>query len=192
MMVGQVDDNDCQLNDTWSVYFHDPADQDWSCSSYKLLCTLSRVQDYAALNAIIGPTFGHAMYFVMREHVFPCWDDPYNLQGGCISLKIPKEHVQTFWDNLCMAMLGESITHDPVMWDAVHGVSISPKRYFCILKIWFRTQDIQTKDQINIDWASYGGDILFKSNLDNIRTNNESLAKKPQGQGTTAPAAAHD
>ncbi len=104
------------------------------------------------------------MFFLMREHIFPSWDDPANINGGCMCLKIPKPQVETFWAELCASMLGETlIAEDYRCMDVcVNGASVSPKNFFCIVKIWFNNHNLQDAKCLNM--RNFGGATLYKSN----------------------------
>ena len=151
------------LNDVWNVYFHDPANADWTYASYVRVGSVSSVAEFWELQALLGGRYRAGMFFVMREHVFPCWDDAHNIEGGCLSIKVLKENMDAFWETLCVRLLGETLVRDRGRWACVNGVSTSPKRSFCIVKIWLR-------DNSTVDPAAFGipprahGDVLYKSN----------------------------
>ena len=147
------------LNDLWNIYFHDPGDKDWTLKSYVVLSSLSTVDDFWVTHEAIGDKLPRGMFFVMREHVFPCWDDPENKQGGCFSLKVPNDDAIKFWESLCASMLGEVMTPDM---SCVNGASISPKRDFCIVKIWVAKASECPKLSDLVLPTGYVGDVLFK------------------------------
>ena len=76
------------LNDVWAWYYHDPHDPQWTFDRYTRLGESSTVEEVLAYNDILRSSIPHGMFFVMREHIFPCWDDPSNLGGVTVSLKI--------------------------------------------------------------------------------------------------------
>lgn len=161
---------DLFLNDVWSIYFHDPNDSNWTHSSYVHLGDISSVNDYWNHALASKDNIHKGMFFIMREHVFPAWDDPCNLKGGCLSLKVLKDDMQRFWEDLCIKLLGEMLVLNrasDIDWSKVNGISTSPKKHFCIVKIWLQDQDLNNKKYFDI-MESYHGDILYKSNLDNI------------------------
>lgn len=163
------DDEELFLNDTWHLYFHDPFDTNWTLESYKRISTLSSVEDFWKNMEHLKSNIHKGMFFVMREHVFPCWDDTNNITGGCLSIKILKDNVADFWEDLCMKLLGETLlkTEHQEHWNEINGISTSPKKHFCIIKIWLKSDVIANKDFFNI-LPKYYGDILYKSNMENI------------------------
>lgn len=157
------------LNDIWNVYFHDPFDVDWTNQSYVRISSIGSVTDFWDNMLFMKKHCHKGIFFVMREYVFPCWDDVNNIKGGCLSIKILKENVAEFWEDLCIKILGETLLKEDVKhhWNLVNGLSTSPKKHFCIIKIWLKDDILSSKDNFNIP-ANYYGDILYKSNLENI------------------------
>jgi translation initiation factor 4E len=157
------------LNDTWSLYFHDPEDEDWSEKSYKHVATMSSVEDFIGVQKNFEDAWSKGMFFVMREHIKPLWEDEHNCNGGCISFKIMKNEVSKFWFLFSGMVVGENIMHGEhkhKLWDKVCGVSISPKRSFCILRVWISDKDYGGVQYYNIEPPSYTK-IMFKSYCEN-------------------------
>lgn len=163
------------LNDVWSVYFHDPKDSDWTYESYKRMGNVSTVEEFLAYCDILRPYVVHGMFFVMREHIFPCWDDPGNVNGETVSMKILKEHVGKTWESVACSVLGETFMADRKYWSYVNGISISPKRSFCIIKIWMAKPGlVNNRDDAFIP-HDYTGELVRSANADNIKNNNKTL-----------------
>jgi hypothetical protein len=158
------------LNDVWSVYFHDPYSNDWTTESYKMLGTVSTVEEFWQHYNISKENINKAIFFFMRDYVFPSWDDPSNLNGGCISIKVLKEHVADFFEDICLKLLGEILLKPEYRskWNLINGVSTSPKKHFCIIKLWVKNDILSDKDMFDFISGFYG-DILYKSNRENIQ-----------------------
>jgi len=161
--------DDILLNDLWTIYFHDPSDTDWTNQSYLRVGDLASVDDYWAHANAWGTQVYQGMFFIMRDGIFPCWDDSSNIDGGCLSIKIMKEHMSEFWPDTVMKLLGETLLKSNHS-SQINGVSMSPKKHFCILKIWIKTPEL-TKESFDI-LPKYHGDIIYKSNRDNIENDN--------------------
>jgi hypothetical protein len=172
-------DDEIFLNDVWNVYFHDPLDIDWTIPSYIRLSNVSSVEQYWENMNCLKPQVHKGIFFIMREHVFPCWDDINNINGGCLSIKILKEHLPEFWEDLTIKLLGECLLKEEKkdLWDIVNGISTSPKKHFCIIKIWLKNDSLANKEFFNIP-QKYYGDILYRSNIENIH--NDSTINIPK------------
>jgi hypothetical protein len=177
-------DPDHYLQDTWTLYFHEPSNADWTMASYVRLEQLSSVEGFWQVHEGVRPYLSRGMFFLMREHVFPCWDDPSNIDGGCISIKVLKEDLETFWEEAVSGLLGERLVRyapggsasngASEAWSAVNGISTSPKRFFCICKIWLAEGSPVDKESFRLP-PRYHGEPLYRSNAENIQHNHRVM-----------------
>ena len=170
-------ENDGVLNDTWSLYFHDPFNEDWTYASYHKICDITSAVEYWEVFDTLRDYFSRGMFFIFREHVFPCWDDESNINGGCISIKVLKKDLTPLWEDITMRMLGESFLKKEKMifWNNVNGMSISPKKAFSIIKIWLKSQDVIDPYMFEFP-ASYTGGFVYRSNQQNIDENHQKMS----------------
>jgi hypothetical protein len=157
--------SDIFLNDIWTVYFHNPISNNWGRDGYVKINDISTVEDFWKTFNELKERIHVGMFFFMREHIFPTWDDPENKDGSFISFKVPKEKVKEFSENILISLLGEQILVDQHMtrWSDVNGISFSPKKNFCIVKIWMKCKRLDKKEMFHIP-NSYQGDIVYKEN----------------------------
>lgn len=152
------------LNECWSLYFHDPSDENWDRTSFQRVVDLTTIEDFWGTNMMLVPRLHLGMFFVMRESVFPLWEEKENRDGGYLSLKILKAHVPDTWEDLCAKMLSETILkpEHQHLWNHVNGISISPKKTFCIIKIWLKSQEVNNPAMFNIRGPDFT-EILYSS-----------------------------
>lgn len=163
------------LRDVWSFYFHGAHDGDWTHASYVHLGDVSNVDEVWQMCTAIEPYLQSGMLFAMREGVFPSWDDPANIDGGCLSIKVPLADVASMWTDVVLRALGETLLRpaaDPAL--GYNGVSISPKRGVCIVKVWFGSQ-LPDVGVVRLP-AGYDGAVLFRSNRASIVDNQQAVA----------------
>ncbi len=135
------------LNDTWILWYHDPNDVNWAIESYKVVSTINTIGDFwNTYECIENTIIENSMFFIMRKGINPLWEDPQNVDGGCWSFKIPKGAIKKYWTELSIFLLGENITKKDKL---INGLSISPKKTFCIIKIWTNDKTNSNKDQLN-------------------------------------------
>ena len=140
-------DDDFKLNDTWVLWYHDPNDVNWEIKSYKQVSTISTIGEFwDTYEFLENSVIENSMFFIMRKGINPLWEDPQNVDGGCWSFKIQKGNIKKYWSELSIYLLGENITKKERL---INGLSISPKKTFCIIKIWNSDKKNSNKDQLN-------------------------------------------
>jgi len=160
-----MDDN--YLNDVWSLYFHDPYDMNWEANSYKFITTISSIEDYINVFKSFDELWTRGMFFIMREHITPRWEDENNKNGGCFSLKINKEDVLEKLFEISSSILGETLGKNDVISMNINGISISPKKNYHIIRIWIKSNQNITKDNYDFNLPSYST-LMYKSHIDYI------------------------
>ena len=151
------------LSDKWVLWAHLPHDTDWSLNSYIRIHTVSTVESAIALvEALPDALVRNCMLFMMREGIHPTWEDPQNREGGCFSYKVNNKQVPNAWKSLSLCIVGETAAIEPNVSANITGITISPKKQFCIIKIWMSTCKYQNPDLIkNIKGLTSQG-CLFK------------------------------
>ena len=126
-----------KLSDKWTLWAHLPHDTDWSIKSYKQIFTVSNVEETIAITETLPPILvQNCMLFWMREGIKPTWEDQKNRNGGCFSYKVVNKTVYDSWKELTYCTIGNTISKQMSFVDKVTGITISPKKNFCIIKIW--------------------------------------------------------
>lgn len=152
------------LHSKWNYYYHLPNDKSWELSSYRMvLKNIERVDQLVAVNnAVPEHVVKYCMLFVMRKGITPMWEDAANRNGGCFSFKVINKQVFQVWRSLLYALCGESLFVDKSHLSQMNGITISPKKNFCIVKIWMRGRTVQDPNTIiNVPGLSKQG-CLFK------------------------------
>ena len=103
--------NNYQLNTNWCFWYHSINDTNWDNNSYKNLYTIQNLYDLKLINDTIETYhLQNSMFFIMRENIFPLWEDDRNKNGGCWSFKIDKRKIYNTWIELSIALLIPSNT----------------------------------------------------------------------------------
>jgi len=132
------------LSDKWVLWAHLPHDTDWSLKSYRHIMCIGSVEGMVALYSAIPETLvRNCMLFLMRNKINPTWEDPKNRSGGCFSFKVPNKSVPSVWQRLSYVLVGETLTPDSNLGKRINGITISPKKAFCIIKVWLRDCTMQ-------------------------------------------------
>ena len=64
------------------------------------------------------------------------------------SYKINKRDVFNAWTELSIAVCSENLLKNNSL-DLINGISISPKKSFCIIKIWNNSSKLNSKSLLN-------------------------------------------
>lgn len=138
------------LNDTWTVWAHLPHDTDWSIKSYKKIQNVNSVQEVISLTETLPhKMIRNCMLFIMRDGIKPTWEDERNKRGGSFSYKVSNKIVPQTWKNLTYSLVGESLTDNSQVCKTINGITISPKKNFCVIKIWMADCNHQDPSIIN-------------------------------------------
>ena len=148
------------INGFFGLILHDT---NWSINSYINIATVNSIEKMVELMQCLKENLvKNCMLFFMKEGVKPMWEDPKNVDGGCFSMKINNKVVNNTWKNICYSTLGNSISTNHKFLSTINGITISPKKTFCIIKLWTSTCEYVDASVFNkqLDFLDEG--ILFK------------------------------
>jgi|UniRef100_A0A6C0ISV0 hypothetical protein len=133
------------LNDKWDMYYHLPQDKNWKLDSYIVInSSIDNIETMLKLNESIHDNIiKNSMLFIMKSGITPMWEDPKNREGGCFSYKITNKFIVDVWKKLALLLCGNSLCIKPEHNQHINGITISPKKNFCILKIWLNVSTLQ-------------------------------------------------
>lgn len=133
-------DSNYPLNSEWNLWYHSIKDTRWTKESYKQIYTLKNLYDYKIMEELFQKNYlQNCMLFLMRNDIYPLWEDPENIEGCCVSFKIPSKDLVKTWNTSILKIICEEIHKDKDNFNELNGVSISPKKEFNILKLWVRS-----------------------------------------------------
>ena len=156
-------------NDKWVLYNHLPSEKDWSLQSYNVLMeNIDTIEKTISLNRILPENMvKYSMLFFMRNGVTPLWEDDQNINGGCFSYKVINKYVVQVWKHMMFLAAGESLSSDSSYNECINGITISPKKNFCIVKIWLRNSNCVNPEMITkVDNLTNNG-VMFKKHIEN-------------------------
>ena len=153
----------------WDLYYHLPQNKNWDLASYQLI--LGDIDTADKLVAIVEElpvnVMKYCMLFVMRTGITPMWEDPKNRNGGYFTYKVANKFVPEVWKTLFYALCGETLSTNPKYSPLINGITVSPKKSFCIIKIWL------------IDLSMQDGDVIM--DIPNLTKNGVAFkAHKPE------------
>ena len=146
----------------WTLYYHNPNSNDWSNASYRRILQFNSVEAFCAYyKEMEFEECAQGMFFLMRGDIMPTWEDEHNKNGGCWSFKVSLEHFFYVWKHLSALLVGETLSSKPLL---LNGISVSPKRGFCIVKLWNHDSTLNKTDVLkleNVEYLEDNGPALY-------------------------------
>ena len=132
--------NDYKLKNKWTLWYHSINNKEWTNDSYVKVIELRTLLDYKLLENIFRINhLQNGMFFIMKNDIFPTWEDPNNRLGGCISFKYDNNILKEFLKLLLLCITNNLSTKENI--NEINGLSIAPKKEFNIVKIWTKNYD---------------------------------------------------
>ncbi len=139
-----------KLSDKWTLWAHLPHDTNWGIDSYHDILTFNTAEEGIALcETLPEKMVKNCMLFLMKNDIKPTWEDPGNIKGGSFSFKVGNKTVHEIWNKLFCTTVGLTISPDIDFVNTVNGITISPKKNFCIIKIWTNNCSKQNPELID-------------------------------------------
>ena len=129
------------------------------------------------------PKVYEGMFFLMRkldnQCIYPQWEDKNNRQGGYWSFKVLKTKSEECWFELMIYTISEQILKNSIDFADINGISISPKKNFCILKIWNKDSTCNDKEILSSALEFLNMDeILYSAHETNIKRDVDKLKRR--------------
>ena len=153
-----------KLKNNWSLWYHSIKDNNWDKKSYKKLLIFRNFFDYRLIvDSFEQNYYQNGMFFVMKDDIFPNWEDPKNRLGGCLSFKISSENIIDSWNYLLLNILNSSFLKENN--EMINGISIAPKKEFNIIKIWLKEKKYNYSDDFLENKYFKLENSLYKDNI---------------------------
>ena len=155
-----------KLDTSWSLWTHSIHNKNWNINSYNKLFEINSLFDFIYLESKLKLIhYENNMIFIMKPSILPLWESPDNINGCTFSFKIPKKDIYE-WYKLLFKCIGNTIYTDDSKSNLLNGLSIVPKTYFFIIKLWI-SNNIELNDLIN----TYSPYILEKLSIKKLNKN---------------------
>lgn len=137
---------------SWTLYFHSPEQNKWDISTFTKIATVSTWREWFSVIEQLGlRTIGEGMFFLMRDPIPPLWENSKNIRGGNYSFRTQRTEAGDSFVNTSIACMINKIMKDEE--NKVHGLSISPKKGFNIIKVWnIDSTKYKNVNDINLCW----------------------------------------
>lgn len=151
-----------KLNNRFRLFFHDPLSYNWTIQSYITITDISTIDKYWETTTLLNEYLHLGMFFLMRENISPLWNETDN--NYSFSIKVAKNEALWYWNYFNSHLLSENFLNSDFKdsWNTINGISISPKKNFCIIKIWLSDILEDNVKKVYKIPSKYIGDILIK------------------------------
>ena len=123
-----------EISSMWNVWVHMPNERNWDINSYRSVANINTLEEAIEFSELISDiSINKCMIFIMRDGILPMWEDKMNINGGAFSFKVTQKAVPTTFRRMLYRLVGSTLSDNM---NKVHGISISPKKQFSILKVW--------------------------------------------------------
>ncbi len=124
-----------KINNIWNLWFHSDYNV-WTINGYKLIYTIKLYDDlelyFNNIDYIGGLTI--VPFYIMKEGIYPIWEDENNINGGEWSFKIDnKKELYNIWKKLVYYI----IFNDCIL---INGISVIEKNNLYYIKIWINNE----------------------------------------------------
>jgi hypothetical protein len=125
------------LNNNWTCWIHYQNDNIWTLDRYQNITTLATLKDAVLfIENLDENIIKKTMLFFMKDSILPLWESEDNINGGCFSYKINNINIVNIFKILLYKIIGNTLSTNETTLNNINGISISPKKNFCIIKIW--------------------------------------------------------
>src|SRR3989344_3489690 len=167
-----------RLNNTYTLYYHNPNENSWELSSYNEIISFNTLEEFWIINKFVSKDMvDNGMFFLMIDGILPIWEDVNNINGGNMSWKLDKKYAYKYWLDSIIYFITDNLLDDKNNIN-INGISISPKKNSNIIKIWTK-QDVIDLDSINMNKSFELNNIkpIYKANKLNIERDKAKYEK---------------
>jgi len=149
--------------DSWTLWYHDPTNSDYSLESYIKIAEMTDVATFwTIVDAISTDAWSSGMFFFMKTGYRPLWDAPENDKGGAWSKKVDASDTHNVFVDCMVHCLAETFLKSNN--DVIAGVTLSPKGHFHIIKVWNTTTAVSDRRLFSPTLKmKLGDDIAYKA-----------------------------
>jgi hypothetical protein len=157
------------FNNKFHLYIYININNVWGKDSYKKIYTIESYSDFWKIYnnySKIGGLLKNNI-FLMKNDIYPLWEEKENINGGCWTYKIHISKLAELWEDLSCYFVNNILC--PEIPDEINGLTICIKKNnLCLIKIWNSDAQHNSLNYINkkiID--KWGINIIYIVNIIN-------------------------
>lgn len=159
-----------KFSSSWTLWFHKVNVEDWGHDSYvKVVEGIDNIEKFILMTKNINQVTS-GMFFLMKDGIFPTYEDEQNIGGGYWSFRVGKGTANNVWFELMASLVGNTLTKKVEDMESINGVTISPKIKNCIFKIWNADKSINDSRIFTEDIDGIvPSEAQYRDHVDNIK-----------------------
>ena len=167
-MEGAQVDCSCSVNvlsDKWVLWAHLPHNTDWSLRSYTNICELDTVEKVISLNRTLPEQLYEKLYVIFNEegYIANVGRSKKFKRWVLFILKFLIKILRMCVEKHFLYANRKTLSKNKKLVESINGITISPKKSFCILKIWMENITFQNVHELNpIPELAFNG-CIFKN-----------------------------
>ena len=136
-----------KTNNKWKLWSHNLHHDNWELDSYNNILEINNLYDLKIMTEYVDKEILlNNMIFLMKDNILPIWEDENNRNGCSASFKITNIFI---WNELSIELITLNIFKDLSKINEINGISITLKKNFYIIKIWFKNNISDFSNIIN-------------------------------------------
>lgn len=127
-----------ELNTGWSVWIRAKSEKSWKIDGYNNAYNFKTIEDFWGLMKCIKEFNPYDEMYFMRENIQPIYEDKENINGGQISIMLPRKNIMDNFYEIISTILCETSCNHPMQ---INGIVAILRSKNIIFKIWIKDYD---------------------------------------------------
>lgn len=125
------------LQSKWTLWLH-KNDAKWAKKDYLNVVSFDNIETFWGIYNN-HPNLSVGTFYLMKDDIFPSWEDKKNKNGGRWSFIVRKHKVYQIWEELSMGIVGGYLLDDIGL---INGMEVqsNPRHGSGVIKIWINSK----------------------------------------------------
>ena len=131
IVVEKKEEEQHELKQDWSFWFHSINEKDWGISGFKRLAVVHTVEEFSAVLRLLPRDIDNGGFiYLMRGDIQPRWEDKRNVSGGFQNFLSPKANTKHTFIGLCKLLVSGELFTDDAAQSGITGISCTIKKIY--------------------------------------------------------------
>lgn len=131
IVVDEKEEEQHELKQDWSFWFHSIKEKDWGITGFKRLAVVHTVEEFSAVLRLLPRDIDNGGFiYLMRGDIQPRWEDKRNVAGGFQNFLSPKANTKDTFIGLCKLLVSGELFKDDGSQSKLTGISCTIKKIY--------------------------------------------------------------